>query len=250
MATTVSDFLIERLIAWGVRRIYGYPGDGINGIIAAIDRHDDTIDFIQVRHEEQAAFMACAHAKFTGELGVCLATSGPGAIHLLNGLYDAKNDHTPVLAITGQSATTAIGSEYQQEVDLQNLYKDVASEYVVTLMNPAQVRHAIDRAVRGALSARTVTALIFPKDVQEEKAVEHPPHAMSHNASSTGIALARMIPPQADLAARRRRAQRRFQSRHPRRRGRVRRGGRVDRRRRPAASRLRQGAAGQGRAAR
>jgi len=199
VATTVSDFLIERLIAWGVRRIYGYPGDGINGIIAAIHRHDDIVDFVQVRHEEQAAFMACAHAKFTGELGVCLATSGPGAIHLLNGLYDAKNDHTPVLAITGQSATTAIGSEYQQEVDLQNLYKDVASEYCVTLMNPAQVRHAIDRAVRAALSARTVTALIFPKDVQDQKAVAHPPHAMSHNASSTGIALARMIPRQADL---------------------------------------------------
>jgi len=199
VATTVSDFLIERLIAWGVRRIYGYPGDGINGIIAAIDRHDDAIDFIQVRHEEQAAFMACAHAKFTGELGVCLATSGPGAIHLLNGLYDAKNDHTPVLALTGQSATTAIGSEYQQEVDLQSLYKDVASEYCVTLMSPAQVRHAIDRAVRAALSARTVTALIFPKDLQEEKAVAHPPHMMSNNASSIGIALARMIPPQADL---------------------------------------------------
>ena len=196
---TVSDFLIERLIAWGVKRIYGYPGDGINGLIAAIHRHENEIEFVQVRHEEQAAFMACAHAKFTGELGVCLGTSGPGAIHLLNGLYDAKNDHTPVLAIAGQSATSAIGSEYLQEVDLHALYKDVASEYLVTLMHPAQVRHAIDRAVRGALAERTVTALIVPKDLQEEKAVEQPPHMMNFNASSTGIALARVVPHEADL---------------------------------------------------
>jgi len=203
---TVSEFLIERLHAWGVRRIFGFPGDGINGIIGAIHTHQkkhektgDAIDFVQVRHEEQAAFMACAHAKFTGELGVCLATSGPGAIHLLNGLYDAKNDHVPVLAITGQSATSAIGSEYQQEIDLQNLFKDVASEYLVTLMNPAQVRHCIDRAVRGALGARSVAALIFPKDVQEEKAVEHPPHMMNFNFSSTGVALGRMLPADAEL---------------------------------------------------
>ena len=196
---TVSDFLIERLIAWGVKRIYGYPGDGINGIIAAIDRHDDAIDFIQVRHEEQAAFMACAHAKFTGELGVCLGTSGPGAIHLLNGLYDAKNDHAPVLAITGQSATTAIGSEYQQEVDLPSLYKDVASEYLVTVTAPAQARHAIDRAVRTAIDRRTVTALFFPKDVQEEKAVAEPPHAPNMNHSSVGFSRARIVPHDADL---------------------------------------------------
>jgi pyruvate dehydrogenase (quinone) len=196
---TVSEFLIDRLIAWGVRRIYGYPGDGINGIIAALHAREGAIDFIQVRHEEQAAFMACAHAKFTGELGVCLGTSGPGAIHLLNGLYDAKNDHTPVLAIAGQSATTAMGSEYLQEVDLHNLFKDVASEYLVTLMSPAQARHAVDRAVRAALSARTVTALIVPKDLQEEKAVEHPPHEMNYNASSTGLALGRIIPQDADL---------------------------------------------------
>ncbi|HYZ17688.1 MAG TPA: thiamine pyrophosphate-requiring protein [Candidatus Acidoferrum sp.] len=196
---TVSDFLIERLYAWGVRRIFGYPGDGINGIVAAIDRAKDKVEFIQVRHEEQAAFMACAHAKFTGEPGVCLGTSGPGAIHLLNGLYDAKNDHVPVLAIAGQAATTAIGSEYQQEVDLQNLFKDVASEYVVTLMNPAQVRHAIDRAFRGAIGFRTVTALIVPKDLQDEKAVEHPPHMMNFAASSVGFTPARMIPPEFEL---------------------------------------------------
>ncbi len=201
MSGTVGDFLIERLHEWGVRRIFGYPGDGINGIIAAIDAHQkarakagDAIDFIQVRHEEQAAFMACAHAKFTGELGVCLATSGPGAIHLLNGLYDAKADHVPVLALTGQAATTAMGSEYQQEVDLHNLFKDVASEYLVTLMHPAGVRHAVDRAVRGAMSERTVTALIFPKDLQEEAAVELPPHLMNYNASSVGLSRTKLVP--------------------------------------------------------
>ncbi len=197
---TVSDFLIERLIGWGVTRIYGYPGDGINGIIAAIDRHHEHIAFVQVRHEEQAAFMACAHAKYTGELGVCLATSGPGAIHLLNGLYDAKNDHMPVLAICGQAAMSAIGSEYQQEVDLHSLFKDVASEYLVTLMAPSQVRHAVDRAIKSALGARSVTALIFPKDLQEEKAVETPAHRMNFTASSSGIALGRLLPADAELA--------------------------------------------------
>ena len=133
MSATAADFLIGRLAAWGVRRIYGYPGDGINGIVAAVARAHDAIDFIQVRHEEQAAFMACAHAKYTGELGVCLATSGPGAIHLLNGLYDAKMDHQPVVAIVGQAATTALGGSYQQEVDLNALFKDVASEYCQTI---------------------------------------------------------------------------------------------------------------------
>ena len=197
--TTVSDFLIERLIGWGVRRIYGYPGDGINGIIAALDRAKERIDFVQVRHEEQAAFMATAHAKFTGELGVCLGTSGPGAIHLLNGLYDAKADHVPVLAICGQSATSAIGSEYQQEVDLQSLFRDVASDYVVTLMNPVQVRHTIDRAVRTSLSQRSVSALIFPKDLQEEKAVEKPPETMNTAHSGIGYSRPRVLSYDADL---------------------------------------------------
>ena len=127
MAQTVSNFLIQRLTDWGVNRIYGYPGDGISGITAALRQAGDRPRFVQARHEELAAFMACAHAKFTGEVGVCLATSGPGAIHLLNGLYDAKMDHQPVVAIVGQSATTALGSAYQQEVDLQNLFKDVAA---------------------------------------------------------------------------------------------------------------------------
>lgn len=199
MGSTVSDFLIQRLHEWGVKRIFGLPGDGINGIIAAIHKREREIDFIQVRHEEEAAFMATAHAKFTGELGVCLGTSGPGAIHLLNGLYDAKADHVPVLALCGQSATTAIGSEYQQEVDLQNLFKDVASDYICTLMNPAQVRHAVDRAVRTALAMRGVTTLIFPKDLQEEKAVETPPHAMNTAHSGVGFSRPRVIPHERDL---------------------------------------------------
>ncbi|HEX8796686.1 MAG TPA: thiamine pyrophosphate-binding protein, partial [Polyangiaceae bacterium] len=131
MAETVADFLLKRMSHWGVRRVYGYPGDGINGILAAFAHDTHELEFIQVRHEEMAAFMACAHAKFTGEVGVCMATSGPGAIHLLNGLYDAHMDHVPVVAIVGQAARCAIGSDYQQEVDLHSLFKDVAREYVV-----------------------------------------------------------------------------------------------------------------------
>ncbi|MBX6743768.1 MAG: thiamine pyrophosphate-requiring protein, partial [Acetobacteraceae bacterium] len=125
MANLVSDFFWRRLHEWGVRRVFGYPGDGINGLLGGLNRMDGAIDFIQVRHEEMAAFMASAHAKYTGEIGVCLATSGPGAIHLLNGLYDARLDHMPVLAIVGQQARAAMGGHYQQEVDLQNLFKDV-----------------------------------------------------------------------------------------------------------------------------
>src|SRR5438876_366197 len=130
MAQSTSDFLVKRRIDWGVHRVYGYPGDGINGVFGALNRVDGKIKFIQVRHEEMAAFMACAHAKFTGQVGVCMATSGPGAIHLLNGLYDAKMDHQPVVAIVGQQSTTAIGGGYQQEVDLSSLFKDGAGPYV------------------------------------------------------------------------------------------------------------------------
>src|SRR5438046_4307659 len=148
MAELVADYLLQRLHENGVRRIYGYPGDGINAIIGALERHEDKIEFVQVRHEEMAAFMACAHAKWTGEVGVCLATSGPGAIHLLNGLYDAKLDHAPVLAIVGQQSQLAIGGHYQQEVDLVSLFKDVASDYTVYVTDPAQMRHAVDRAMR------------------------------------------------------------------------------------------------------
>src|SRR5437773_4765198 len=165
MAETVSDFLLKRLAAWGVRRVYGYPGDGINGIIGAFERATNQMEFVQVRHEEMAAFMACAHAKFTGEVGVCVATSGPGAIHLLNGLYDAKMDHQPVVAIVGQQAMTSLGGDYQQEVDLTTLFKDVAHEYVHMATDPAQVRHLVDRAVRIALDQRTVTCVVVPNDV-------------------------------------------------------------------------------------
>lgn len=157
-----SDFLLERLVEWGFTRVYGYPGDGINGIMGAFDRIGDRLQFIQVRHEEMAAFMACAHAKFTGEVGLCLATSGPGAVHLLNGLYDAKMDHVPVVAIVGQAATSALGSSYQQEVDLQVLFQDV-TEYVYTVSSPAAMRHVVDRAVRTAAAFRAVTCVIVPQ---------------------------------------------------------------------------------------
>jgi pyruvate dehydrogenase (quinone) len=199
MAPTVGDFLLERLKAWGIHRIYGYPGDGINGIMGALNRADGDPDFIQVRHEEMAAFMACAHAKFTGQLGVCLATSGPGAIHLLNGLYDARMDHQPVLAIVGQSARPAIGGSYQQEVDLASLFKDVAGDYVQQASVSAQVRHLVDRAVRIALDHRTVTCLIFPADLQDEEAVTEPPRAHGTVHSGVGYTRARVVPRDADL---------------------------------------------------
>src|SRR5690554_2051786 len=142
----VSDFVLQRMSEWGVNRIYGYPGDGINGLLGALNRSDD-LRFIQSRHEEMAAFMASAHAKFTGETGVCMATSGPGAIHLLNGLYDAKLDHQPVVAIVGQQARSAVGGDYQQEVGLLNLFKDVAKVFVHMASSPVQVRHLVDRAM-------------------------------------------------------------------------------------------------------
>src|SRR5579884_2367620 len=185
MANTVSDFFWERLSSWGVKRIFGFPGDGINGLMGALARAGDKFELVQVRHEEMSAFMACAHAKFTGELGVCLATSGPGAIHLLNGLYDARMDHQPVLAIVGQQARTALGGNYQQEVDLVSLFKDVAGDYVHMGTEPAQVRQLIDRAVRIAKAERTVTCIIMPNDLQEMKAVESPPQ--KHGAILTGI---------------------------------------------------------------
>src|SRR3954447_18039082 len=162
MGQTTAEFLLERLYENGVRRIYGYPGDGINAIVGALAKFTDRIEFVQARHEEMAAFMACGHAKWTGEVGVCLATSGPGAIHLLNGLYDACLDHQPVLAIVGQQARSALGGDYQQEVDLVSLFKDVGSGYVQMAAVPAQIRHLVDRAARIALEDRTVTCLILP----------------------------------------------------------------------------------------
>jgi pyruvate dehydrogenase (quinone) len=182
---SVSDFIIKRLAAWGISRIFGYPGDGINGILGALGRSLENIKFTQVRHEEMAALMACAHAKFTGEVGVCLSTSGPGAIHLLNGLYDAKLDHQPVVAIIGQTSRMAIGGHYQQEVDLVNLFKDVAHEYVHMASDALQVRHLIDRAIRIAKAERTVTCVIISNDLQTMDAVDVTPH--EHYSIHTGI---------------------------------------------------------------
>ncbi len=187
MSMNVSDFVWQRLGEWGIKRVYGYPGDGVGGLDEALERARDSMQYVQVRHEEMAAFMAAAHAKFTGEVGLCYATSGPGAIHLLNGLYDAKMDHVPVVAIVGQQARTAIGAHYQQEVDLQTLFKDVASEYVATASVPEQIRHLIDRAVRIAAATRSVTAVIIPNDLQG-LAYKDPP--MAHGATHTGIGYA------------------------------------------------------------
>lgn len=199
MSETASDFLIKRITDWGIRRIYGYPGDGINGIIGAIDRAGDAVDYVQVRHEEMAAFMACAHYKFTGEVGICLATSGPGAIHLLNGLYDAKMDHAGVVAIVGQQARAALGGDYQQEVDLISLFKDVAHEYVHMASTPAQIRHLIDRAIRIAKAERTVTCVIVPNDIQEMPAVPVPPRKHGTVHSGVGYSSPRVIPKDVDL---------------------------------------------------
>ncbi|AKJ02509.1 pyruvate dehydrogenase (quinone) [Archangium gephyra] len=197
MSATVSDYLLYRLTQWGVRRIYGYPGDGINGILGALGRNSE-LQFIQTRHEEMAAFMACAHAKFTGEPGVCLATSGPGAIHLLNGLYDAKLDHQPVVAIVGQQKSMGLGGHYQQEVDLLSLFKDVASEYVTQVSHPSAIRHAVDRALRIARAERTVTCVIIPNDIQEEP-YQSPPHKHGSIHSSVGYCEPRVIPQEKDL---------------------------------------------------
>src|SRR5579875_2986019 len=187
---TTGQFILERLAdEWGIKRIYGYPGDGINGIIGGFHHVGDRLEFTQVRHEEIASFAACAHAKFTGEVGVCVATSGPGAIHLLNGLYDAKLDHQPVVAIIGQQARMSLGSEFQQEVDLVTLYKDVASEFVQYCMVPEQAQHLIDRAMRIAKATRSPTCIIVPNDVQETPYTA-PPRA--HGAvPSSGAAIRR-----------------------------------------------------------
>ncbi|SFG72871.1 pyruvate dehydrogenase (quinone) [Palleronia marisminoris] len=200
MAKTTADFMLERLTDWGVRNIYGFPGDGISSTLEALEKAIDRFTFVQARHEEEAAFMACAHAKWTGEPGVCLATSGPGAIHLLNGLYDAKLDHQPVVAIVGQQDRAALGGSYQQEVDLLTLFKDVAHNYVHYCQSPAQMRHLIDRAFRIAKAKRCVTAIILPDDVGEEDAVESPPH--EHGTVHSGVgypAKPRSFPPEEEL---------------------------------------------------
>jgi pyruvate dehydrogenase (quinone) len=198
----VSDFIVGRLAAWGVERVFGYAGDGINGLLAAFDRaqaEDGQLAFVPSPHEELASLMACAYAKFTGRVGVCMATQGPGAIHLLNGLYDAKLDHQPVVAIIGQVTRDARGSGYQQEVDLQTLFKDVAGTYIIEVTSPAQARHAVDRAMRVAYAARTVACVIVPQDVQELEATPAPPHAHGEMHSSLGHVAVRAIPSDAEL---------------------------------------------------
>jgi pyruvate dehydrogenase (quinone) len=198
MSKTVGDFLVHRLQQWGVRHLFGYPGDGINGVFGALNRADGKIRFIQARHEEMAAFMASAYAKFSGRLGVCIATSGPGASHLITGLYDALLDHQPVLAIVGQQARNALGGQYQQELDLVSMFKDVAGAYIAQASSPAQVRHLVDRAARIALSRRTVTAIVLPNDLQDE-AYEDPPRAHGTLRSGVGYSAPKIVPYDADL---------------------------------------------------
>ena len=191
-----ADFFVDRLKAWGVKRIYGYSGDGINGVIGALQR-DGGIDFIQPRHEEMGAFMAVGHAKFTGELGVCLATGGPGATHLITGLYDAKLDHMPLLAICGQAEATVRGGSYQQELNLDRVFADVA-EYVQEVSHPAQLPHVVDRAIRLALARRAPSVIIIPKDVQEQ-AFEKPKRAHGFTRSGPGYSRPIIVPAEADL---------------------------------------------------
>ncbi|TDW76592.1 thiamine pyrophosphate-requiring protein [Kribbella pratensis] len=193
MSTTVGDYVLQRLRDWGVDHVFGYAGDGINGLLSAWEKAGNEPKFVQARHEEMAAFEAVGYAKFTGRVGVCTATSGPGAIHLLNGLYDAKLDHVPVVAIVGQTARTAMGGSYQQEVDLHTLFKDVASEYIETVMVPEQLPNVLDRAIRIAASRRTVTALIIPSDVQELEYTA-PSHAFKMVPSSLDLSWSAPVP--------------------------------------------------------
>jgi pyruvate dehydrogenase (quinone) len=198
VASTVADHVLDRLRAWGVDTVFGYAGDGINGLLAAWGRADDVPRFVQARHEEMAAFEAVGYAKFTGRLGVCTATSGPGAIHLLNGLYDAKLDHVPVVAIVGQTNRSAMGGAYQQEVDLLSLFKDVASDYVQMVTVPEQLPGVLDRAVRTAVGRRAPTAVIIPADVQELE-YSAPTHAFKMVPSSLGIEWPQLDPDDAAI---------------------------------------------------
>jgi len=188
----VAHFMLTRLREWGVHRVFGYPGDGINGFLGAWEHVDEDPFFTQVRHEEMAAFMACAHAKFTGEIGVCMATSGPGAVHLANGLYDAKLDHQPVLAIVGQQKRITVGAHYQQEIDLQSFFKDVGG-FVSTVMVPESAQMVLDRAIKSAYTERRPAVVIVPADVQEAEHVE-PPRMHGSVFTSVGWNQPHMIP--------------------------------------------------------
>jgi len=196
MADTVGDILLARLREWGVEQVFGYPGDGINGLLAAWGRADDHPQFVQARHEEMAAFAAVGFAKFSGRVGVCVATSGPGAVHLLNGLYDAKLDHVPVVAIVGQTERSAMGGSYQQEIDLLSLFKDVCSDYVQMCTVPRQLPNLIDRAIRVALSESAPTCIIVPSDVFDLEYVA-PGHAFKQVPSSLGLSAASVTPDRA-----------------------------------------------------
>ncbi|NLU77674.1 thiamine pyrophosphate-requiring protein [Micromonospora sp. HNM0581] len=199
-AASVADHLVQRLACWGVRRYFGFPGDGINGMTSALQRTNEQVQFVQVRHEETAGFAASAHVKYGGgPLGAVLVTSGPGAIHALNGLYDAKLDHQPVVALVGHTALTAEGGGYYQEVDLLALYKDVAAAFLAQLDHPSQVGHLVDRACRTALARRTVTALVLPLDVQDLPAVPDPPHAHGFYHTSSVPSSGPTTPPEAEI---------------------------------------------------
>ncbi|MBP3085074.1 thiamine pyrophosphate-requiring protein [Mycolicibacterium fortuitum] len=193
MSDTVGDVLLARLREWGVSQVFGYPGDGINGLLAAWQRADDRPQFVQARHEEMAAFEAVGFAKFSGQVGVCVATSGPGAVHLLNGLYDAKLDHVPVVAIVGQTERSAMGGSYQQEIDLLSLYKDVCSDYIQMCTVPQQLPNLVDRAIRIALSAKSPTGIIVPSDVFDLE-YQPPAHAFKQVPSSMGMSGSRVVP--------------------------------------------------------
>src|SRR3979411_1093550 len=196
-AVKVSDFVVNRLHQWGVRRIFGYPGDGINGVLGGLQRAG-TIEFVQVRHEEMAAFMAGAHAKFTGEIGGCLSAGGPGAPPVITGLYDGKLDHAPLLAICGQAEATVRGSNYQQELNLDRMFSDAAL-FAQEASAPAQVRHLIDRCVRVARASNGPTVLVLPKDIQDED-YEEPAVAHGFTRSGIGYRRPKVVPEDADLA--------------------------------------------------
>ncbi|MDQ0585292.1 thiamine pyrophosphate-requiring protein [Streptomyces rishiriensis] len=197
-STKVSDYILQRLRDWDVDHVFAYAGDGINGLLAAWGRAENKPKFVQARHEEMSAFQAVGYAKFSGKVGVCAATSGPGAIHLLNGLYDAKLDHVPVVALVGQTNRSAMGGSYQQEVDLHSLYQDVASEFCETAMVPEQLPNLIDRALRTAYAKRTVTAIILPADVQELD-YSPPTHAFKMVPSSLGLSRYAPVPADEDI---------------------------------------------------
>ena len=249
MADLVADVVLARLREWGVQQVFGYPGDGINGLLAAWGRAKDDPQFVQARHEEMAAFEAVGFAKFSGRVGVCVATSGPGAIHLLNGLYDAKLDHVPVVAIVGQTERSAMGGSYQQEVDLLSLFKDVCSDYVQMCTVPQQLPNLIDRAIRIAMTEQAPTCIIVPSDVFDLE-YEAPEHAFKQVPSSLGTAWATATPDPARGAGGRGPVERRRQGGDAGRAGRPRLRSRTHRGRGPARRGRGESVAGQGRAAR